>query len=42
MQYHSTKMKEINKIIKEYWISTYKGGGKNPNYEHGYRKEYPS
>ena len=27
MKYHSLKMAEINKIIKEYWINTYKGGG---------------
>ena len=26
MRYHSIKMKEINKIIKELWIKTYKGG----------------
>nr|QIC49984.1 DNA repair protein RAD50 [Actinia equina] len=26
MKYHSLKMAEINKIIKEYWINTYKGG----------------
>ncbi|EDO44239.1 predicted protein, partial [Nematostella vectensis] len=25
MKYHSIKMAEINKIIKEYWINTYKG-----------------
>ena len=26
MRYHSLKMNEINKIIKELWIKTYKGG----------------
>ena len=26
MRYHSLKMEEINKIIKELWIKTYKGG----------------
>ena len=26
MRYHSIKMREINKIIKELWIKTYKGG----------------
>ncbi|XP_057317617.1 DNA repair protein RAD50-like isoform X2 [Hydractinia symbiolongicarpus] len=25
MKYHSLKLKEINKIIKEYWMKTYKG-----------------
>ncbi|XP_068691973.1 DNA repair protein RAD50.L-like [Montipora foliosa] len=25
MRYHGLKMAEINKIIKEYWINTYKG-----------------
>jgi hypothetical protein len=25
MKYHTTKMEEINKIIKELWQSTYKG-----------------
>jgi hypothetical protein len=29
MKYHSLKMAEINKIIKEYWINTYKGNGMN-------------
>ena len=29
MRYHGIKMAEINKIIKEYWINTYKGNGKN-------------
>ena len=28
MRYHGLKMAEINKIIKEYWINTYKGSGK--------------
>ena len=28
MRYHAMKMAEINKIIKEYWINTYKGNGK--------------
>lgn len=27
MRYHSLKMQEINKIIKELWIKTYRGGG---------------
>lgn len=27
MRYHGLKMAEINKIIKEYWINTYKGNG---------------
>ncbi len=27
MRYHSLKMEEINKIIKELWIKTYRGGG---------------
>lgn len=27
MKYHGLKMAEINKIIKEYWINTYKGEG---------------
>ena len=27
MRYHGLKMTEINKIIKEYWINTYKGNG---------------
>ena len=26
MRYHSIKMEEINKIIKELWNKTYKGG----------------
>ena len=25
MRYHGLKLKEINKIIKEYWVKTYKG-----------------
>ena len=28
MHYHGLKMADINKIIKEYWINTYKGNGK--------------
>lgn len=28
MRFHAMKMAEINKIIKEYWINTYKGNGK--------------
>jgi DNA repair protein RAD50 len=28
MKYHSLKMDDLNKIIKELWISTYRGGGK--------------
>ena len=28
MKFHSMKMAEINRIIKEYWIHTYKGHGK--------------
>lgn len=27
MKYHSLKMQDLNKIIKDMWISTYKGGG---------------
>ena len=27
MRFHSIKMEEINKIIKELWMKTYKGGG---------------
>jgi hypothetical protein len=27
MQYHSLKMEEINKIIKELWVNTYCGSG---------------
>ena len=27
MRFHKVKMEEINKIIKELWIKTYKGGG---------------
>lgn len=27
MKFHSMKMAEINRIIKEYWIHTYKGHG---------------
>jgi hypothetical protein len=28
MDYHSHKMEEINKTIKELWVSTYVGAGK--------------
>ena len=28
MRYHSLKMEEINKIIKELWNNTYRGHGK--------------
>ena len=31
MKFHSIKMGEINKIIKEYWINTYKGNGNDLN-----------
>ena len=27
MTYHRQKMEDINKIIKELWIKTYRGGG---------------
>lgn len=27
MRYHSLKLADINKIIKEYWVKTYQGGG---------------
>ena len=27
MRFHKLKMEEINKIIKELWIKTYRGGG---------------
>ena len=27
MKYHSLKMQDLNKIIKELWMDTYKGGG---------------
>jgi DNA repair protein RAD50 len=27
MKYHSLKMQDLNKLIKELWIDTYKGGG---------------
>lgn len=27
MKYHALKMDDLNKIIKELWINTYKGGG---------------
>jgi hypothetical protein len=28
MKYHSLKMDEINKIIRELWTQTYRGSGK--------------
>jgi DNA repair protein RAD50 len=28
MRFHALKMEDLNKIIKELWINTYKGGGK--------------
>lgn len=27
MKYHSLKMQDLNKLIKDLWIDTYKGGG---------------
>ena len=27
MKFHSIKMADINKIVKEYWTNTYKGSG---------------
>jgi DNA repair protein RAD50 len=27
MKYHSLKMQDLNKLIKELWVDTYKGGG---------------
>jgi DNA repair protein RAD50 len=27
MRFHALKMEDLNKIIKELWINTYKGGG---------------
>jgi hypothetical protein len=27
MKYHALKMDDLNKIIKELWMNTYKGGG---------------
>jgi DNA repair protein RAD50 len=27
MKYHSMKMEELNKIIRELWVNTYKGNG---------------
>ena len=27
MRYHNSKMQEINKIIRELWINTYRGSG---------------
>lgn len=41
MKYHGLKMAEINKIIKEYWINTYKGSGKIL-YFNIYWNQYPS
>ena len=29
MKFHSIKMAEINKIVKEYWTNTYKGNGED-------------
>ena len=29
MRFHKLKMEEINKIIKELWIKTYRGGGQH-------------
>jgi DNA repair protein RAD50 len=28
MRYHSLKMEDLNKIIRDLWLTTYKGGGK--------------
>lgn len=28
MKYHGLKLEEINKIIREYWLKTYRGNGK--------------
>lgn len=28
MRYHALKMDDLNKIIKDLWFKTYKGGGK--------------
>ena len=28
MKFHSLKMDEINKIIRELWVNTYQGNGK--------------
>jgi DNA repair protein RAD50 len=28
MNYHTLKMKDLNKLIREMWVNTYKGGGK--------------
>lgn len=28
MRFHALKMEDLNKIIKELWINTYKGGGR--------------
>ncbi|KAI9483092.1 MAG: AAA domain-containing protein [Benjaminiella poitrasii] len=32
MKYHSLKMQNLNKIIKDLWIDTYKGGGKTVHF----------
>lgn len=29
MRFHALKMEDLNKIIKELWINTYKGGGES-------------
>ncbi|KAI9246881.1 hypothetical protein BDA99DRAFT_526405, partial [Phascolomyces articulosus] len=29
MRYHTIKMEDLNKLIREMWIDTYRGGGKN-------------
>lgn len=29
MRYHKLKMEEINKIVKELWMKTYRGGGRD-------------
>ena len=39
MRHHGLKMAEINKIIKEYWINTYKGNGKVAYSRLAYRYE---
>ena len=28
MRFHKLKMEEINKIVKELWMKTYRGGGR--------------
>ena len=39
MHYHGLKMADINKIIKEYWINTYKGNGKLSYFHLAYQYE---